>query len=119
MAVVEALVESTATRRKLPWAAEAVPATARSIAAYWARPRTFVAMIREITSPTLVVQGVADRIVSPTAVEWMCSLRSDWELVQMDDTGHTPQLDAPVRFLEVVTPWLKQHRSAKAAVDAL
>jgi pimeloyl-ACP methyl ester carboxylesterase len=119
MAVVEALVESTATRRKLPWAAKAVPATARSIAVYWARPWNFVAMIRDINSPTLVVQGVADRIVSPTAVEWMCNLRPDWDLVQMDDTGHTPQLDAPVRFLEVVKPWLKQHRNTTAAIDAL
>ena len=70
-------------------------------------------MIREIKAPTLVVQGLADPIVSPTWVEWACSLRSDWELVQLDGTGHTPQIDAPVRLLSVVEPWLdarKNHR---------
>ena len=114
MEVVEALVRSTATRSKLPWASEAVPATARSIAAYWARPSRFVAMIRDITAPTLVVQGIADRIVSPTSVEWMCSLRPDWELTQMEDTGHTPQLDAPVRFLETTLPWLGRRLQSTA-----
>ena len=63
-------------------------------------------MIRKIVAPTLVVQGIEDHIVSPTAVEWICSLRPDWQLVQMTDTGHTPQLDAPLRLLDVVEPWL-------------
>ena len=71
------------------------------------RPRRFVDLIRQITAPTLVVHGVEDRIVSPTSVEWMCSLRPDWELVQMEDTGHTPQLDAPIRLLSIVQPWLE------------
>jgi pimeloyl-ACP methyl ester carboxylesterase len=65
-------------------------------------------MIRAITAPTLVVQGVSDHIVSPTAVERICRLRPDWKLVQMEDTGHTPQMDAPLRFLAEVEPWLKE-----------
>jgi pimeloyl-ACP methyl ester carboxylesterase len=107
MPVVEALVRNTTVRSHLPWAADAVPGTARTIAAMWARPSRFVAMIRDITAPTLVVQGLSDHIVSPTAVEWMCSLRPDWVLIQMEDTGHTPQLDAPVRFMEAISPWLE------------
>lgn len=107
MEVMQSLVDLAHVRSRLPWAMEAVPATARSIARLWARPARFVAMIRAITAPTLVVQGVSDRIISPTAVEWVCSLRPDWELVHLEDTGHTPQLDAPVRFMEVVSPWLE------------
>ncbi len=105
---VEALIANTRTRARLPWAPDAVPGTARTIAAHWARPSRFVAMIRDITAPTLVVQGLEDHIVSPTAVEWLCSLRPDWTLVQMEDTGHVPQLDAPVRFMGVVVPWLEE-----------
>jgi pimeloyl-ACP methyl ester carboxylesterase len=66
----------------------------------------FVEIIRAISAPTLVVHGVADPIVSPTSVEWLCSLRPDWALIQMDDTGHTPHIDAPVRFLSAVESWL-------------
>jgi pimeloyl-ACP methyl ester carboxylesterase len=115
--VVEALVRSTEARSRLPWAPRAVPATARSIASLWRRPSRFVATVRAITAPTLVVHGIGDHIVSPTAVEWMCALRPDWELIQMEDTGHTPQLDAPVRFLEVVTPWLERRLGAERRRD--
>jgi hypothetical protein len=27
----------------------------------------------------------------------------------MEDTGHVPQLDAPVRTLGVLRPWLEEH----------
>jgi pimeloyl-ACP methyl ester carboxylesterase len=108
MPVVEALTSNVVARSRLPWAAAAVPGTARTIAARWARPSRFVAMIRDIIAPTLVVQGIEDHIVSPTAVEWMCTLRPDWVLIQMEDTGHTPQLDAPIRFAGVVQPWLEE-----------
>lgn len=107
--VVDALVEMAEERVGYPWAVSSLNLTAFSIARLYRRPRDFVRTIRRISAPTLVVHGRADRIVSPTAVEWLCSLRSDWQLVQMDDTGHTPQLDAPVRFAIVVESWLAQH----------
>ena len=102
-----ALSELAARRRHLPWAAEAVPSTATQIAKLFTRPWRFVEMIRDIVAPTLVVQGLSDHIVSPTSVEWMCSLRPDWALVQLENTGHTPQLDAPVRLMGVIGPWLE------------
>jgi pimeloyl-ACP methyl ester carboxylesterase len=63
-------------------------------------------MILSIEAPTLVVQGMSDHIVSPTSVEWLCTLRPDWDLVQLDDTGHTPQMDAPRRTFAVLSDWL-------------
>lgn len=113
MEVVQASVELARVRKQLPWATRAVPDTARSIARLFRRPSRFAAMIREITAPTLVVHGLADHVVSPTAVEWMCTLRPDWELVQMEDTGHTPQLDAPVRLMGILMPWLEAHQEAE------
>ncbi len=114
MSVVEALVATVTIRSRLPWSIEAVPATARAIASVWLRPAAFITTIREVRAPTLVVQGIGDRIVSPTSVERICSLRPDWELIQMEDTGHTPQLDAPVRFVETVTPWLTRRLASTA-----
>ena len=107
MELVEAFVDLARIRQELPWAEEAVPRTAQSMAMMFCKPSRFVEMIRKITAPTLVVHGIADHIVSPASVEWMASLRPDWELVQMEDTGHTPQLDAPVRLLDVVVPRLQ------------
>jgi pimeloyl-ACP methyl ester carboxylesterase len=106
--VIEASVDMARIRKELPWSAEATASTASSIAAFYARRSEHVRMIRAITAPTLVVQGVSDHIVSPTAVERICRLRPDWKLVQMEDTGHTPQMDAPLRFLAEVEPWLKE-----------
>ncbi len=107
--LVEAFVEIAERRRCLPWAADAIPKTGRSISKLILNRPRLVAMIREIKAPTLVVHGVSDHIVSPNAVAWLASLRLDWALVQMDDTGHTPQIDAPVRLLSIVEPWLESH----------
>ncbi len=113
--LVESFVELAETRSHYPWAADAVPKTGRSIRHTFLPRRGFVEMIRAIKAPTLVVQGIDDPIVSPTSIEWLCSLRSDWQLVQMEDTGHTPQIDAPVRFRQVVEPWLESHLKRGAA----
>lgn len=104
--VVDNLVEVASHRARLPWTATALNKSAASIARIYRRPRVFVDAIRSITAPTLVIQGVGDRIVSPTAVRWLVSLRKDWTLVHMADTGHTPQLDAPARFCREVETWL-------------
>jgi pimeloyl-ACP methyl ester carboxylesterase len=107
MSLVEEFVKLAGVRVGLPWAEEAIPDTGRSIARMFRKPSSFVTMIRGIKTPTLVVHGLEDRIVSPTAVEWLCSLRPDWQFVQMQDTGHVPQLDAPIRFLDTIAPWLQ------------
>lgn len=115
MELVESFVELAEIRRNYPWAADAIPKTGQSIRRAFMRRSRFVETIRNIKAPTLVVQGLQDPIVSPTSVEWLCSLRSDWHLVQMGDTGHTPQIDAPVRFLRVVEPWIEGHIERGAA----
>lgn len=107
--VVESLIEMSERRESLPWARTAVTDYSRAIAAVWARRRQFIATVQEVKAPTLVVQGTSDRLIAPAVVEAVCELRPDWDLVQMEDTGHTPQLDAPLRFLDVVRPWLEGH----------
>lgn len=110
--VVASLTDTARERYHLPWAGLALNRSASSIAWLYRRPREFVQMIRRIEAPTLVVQGEADPIVSPNAVRWLVSLRTDWDLVEMEDTGHVPQLDAPVRFSQAVEEWLSTSRPA-------
>jgi pimeloyl-ACP methyl ester carboxylesterase len=109
--LIEAARDMAAIRKELPWTRYASARTATSIARHYARRSFYVDMIRSIEAPALVIHGLSDHIVSPTAVEWMCSLRPDWDLVQLDDTGHTPQMDAPLRFLDVIVPWLTEARA--------
>lgn len=109
MDMVESFVELAEKRSHLPWAADAVPKTGQAIRKLFLKRSRFVAMIRAIKAPTLVVQGVADPIVSRSSVEWLCSLRPDWTLVQLEDTGHTPQIDAPIRTWSVIESWLRPH----------
>ena len=116
MSLIEESREMARIRKQLPWAQYATARTATSIARLYSRRPVYVAMILAIQAPTLVVQGVSDHIVSPTAVEWLCALRPDWELVHLDDTGHTPQMDAPHRFVDVVRRWLT--RAEDQAVGA-
>ena len=117
--VIEASIDMARIRKDLPWSAEATARTATSIAAFYANRANYIRMIRSIKAPTLVVQGVSDHIVSPTAVERICSLRPDWKLVQMSDTGHTPQMDAPLRFLAVLEHWLSELGARQSVPDLL
>jgi pimeloyl-ACP methyl ester carboxylesterase len=105
--LVESFVELAEKRAFLPWAADAIPRTGQAIRKVFMNRSKFVTMIRDVKAPTLVVQGIADPIVSRTSVEWLCRLRPDWTLVQMQDTGHTPQIDAPIRTVTVIRSWLE------------
>jgi pimeloyl-ACP methyl ester carboxylesterase len=116
MRLIEESRKQARIRKCLPWAGVATARTATSIAAAYARVPRFIRMIESIECPALVVQGLSDHIVSPTAVEWLCSLRPDWELKQLDETGHTPHMDAPLRFIEAVSDWLAADASVPTAV---
>ena len=118
MDVVESFNQLARVRVHLPWAPQAIPGTGQSIARFLGKKSRFVAMIRRIKAPTLVLHGLEDKIVSPAWVEWMCHLRPDWRLVQMEDTGHVPQLDAPVRTMSIIAPWLEAIRTARAEASA-
>jgi pimeloyl-ACP methyl ester carboxylesterase len=116
MRLIEESRKQARIRKSLPWAGVATARTATSIAAAYAHRSRFIQMIESIECPALVVQGMSDHIVSPTAVEWLCTLRPDWELRQLDDTGHTPHMDASLRFIEAVSDWLASDVSVPAAV---
>ena len=114
--VIEASHDMAHIRKQLPWTGVASARTATSIVMHYARRVRFLRMIQSIEAPALVIQGLSDHIVSPTAVEWLILLRPDWHLVQMEDTGHTPQLDAPLRTLEIVKPWLAREQAEAVPV---
>jgi 3-oxoadipate enol-lactonase len=70
-----------------------------------ARSNTLESLSRIIV-PTLVVQGRHDRGRTPEHGELMCSLMPNAHLKVLENSGHTPQLEEPDAFQEVVAPFI-------------
>jgi pimeloyl-ACP methyl ester carboxylesterase len=102
-------------RRTLPWANDAFLVAARSIVKTVVRHVAFRDLLLNVKSPTLVVHGDRDRLVPIEAARAACALRPDWSLAVLEDIGHTPQLEAPDAFVEVVDRWLGSVRRGAAA----
>lgn len=99
-------IEMTHLRRSQPWAVAAFTQAAQSIARelVW-RPKIW-RTVHRIASPTLVIHGAQDRIVSPRAVTRLMEERPDWDLVMLEDVGHVPQLEAPELVAHHMLDWL-------------
>jgi len=78
----------------------------RSLTAVLVRRQKYYAMVATVRAPALMVHGDRDRLVRLEAARAVAALRPDWRLEVFDGVGHTPQLEAPDRFLSVVEPWL-------------
>lgn len=95
-------IDQTRRRRAVPWAWEAMSASGRDIARMFADRRRFDEMIRSLPTGALVVQGLADRIVSPAGVGRLARLRPDWDVVEWPGVGHVPMIERPEEFAELV-----------------
>lgn len=79
---------------------------ARSLLELHAEPESYYAAIDGVEVPTLFVQGAEDRLVPLDAAEEIAKRRPDWTFEVLEGIGHVPQLEAPDRFVEIVTGWL-------------
>jgi pimeloyl-ACP methyl ester carboxylesterase len=100
--VYDAHVELARTRRAFPWAMESYLEAARSLVRVLVQRRRFVAMMRSVAAPTLLLHGSHDRLVPVAAARLAVQVCPSWELEVFDGFGHTPQLEAPERFVESV-----------------
>jgi pimeloyl-ACP methyl ester carboxylesterase len=103
----ERLTEANRRRRGRDWAIPAFLEADRSIARYVLRPRRFRRMIHRIGTPTLLVHGSADRLVSVDSARWAAAERPDWTYEEMDGVGHVPMLEAADQFAATVNRWLE------------
>lgn len=104
--VVAAGVAIRRERMDMPWADRSFLMASRSLMRTLLQRRRFDDAIRAIAAPTLIVQGEQDRLVPLANVLRVGALRPDWRVEVMPDVGHVPQLEAPERFVAVVTDWL-------------
>ncbi len=103
---VAATIELRKERMAMPWAEQSFLDASRSLMQTLLRYRSFDAKVAAITAPTLIVQGVEDRLVPEANVQRVAEMRPDWRYELWDDVGHVPQLEVPDRFVDVVGGWL-------------
>lgn len=58
-----------------------------------------------LTVPTMVMHGRRDQLVPVSFAREVARRRPDWKYVELADCGHAPQLEAPARFVELVSTW--------------
>lgn len=98
-----ALADRLAAR---PDSDEAFLRTARSLLSMLARPGRYRRLIAQIRTPTLVVHGEDDRLVSVRAARAVARARPDWTVEVLSGVGHVPQLEVPDEVGELVLRWL-------------
>jgi len=80
----------------------------RSAWTYLLNGRRFDRLVKSIDTPTLVIQGTADKLVPRVVANRLPSLRPDWTFATLDGIGHMPQVDDPERFAAAINGWLAE-----------
>ncbi len=115
--VYEAHVELARTRREFPWAMEAYLDAARSLVRVLVQRRRYVAMMRSISAPTMLVHGDHDRLVPVAAARLAAQTCPRWRLEVFEDCGHTPQLEMPEKFVQTVEDFCAHGVADAASAD--
>ena len=111
--VVEAHVQLERERRARQGPGDRAFATAaRSIVLAHLAAGPLHRLINRVRSPTLVIHGAEDRLVTVEAARSAGRQRPDWEVKVLEDAGHIPMLEVPDRFLTAVESWLDAHHLA-------
>ncbi|MGH8902572.1 MAG: alpha/beta fold hydrolase [Egibacteraceae bacterium] len=119
-AAVQALVDLNLDRARMSWADTAYLQGARSLVVLHTRGRwRFLQQIRVIDVPTLLVQGVGDRLASLVAAQQVARMRPDWTFAVLDGVGHLPMLEDPERFLSIIGAWLESRVTTGEAARPL
>jgi len=104
--VVEAHLEIARERAGEADMASAFVQGARSLVGALGRRRRYMGWLHAVSAPTLLIGGALDRLVPRACVEAIARVRPDWDLVMLDDVGHTPMLEDPRAVLGAIDAWL-------------
>lgn len=111
-------IQIATERAAMSWANKAFLEAARSLLRRLARRERFLTALKQISCPTLMIQGDKDRLVPVGAARAVAALRPDWTFRVFDDIGHVPQLEDPAQWLAVVEDWLAGPGRAAVAISA-
>ena len=103
-----AAIEMARARREMEWSIHAFTDAARSIAVELASQRRFRRVLHQVAQPTLLIHGTEDKVVPPRSAWWAANERPDWAFEMIEDMGHTPHIERPEMFIDLVEDWLRQ-----------
>jgi pimeloyl-ACP methyl ester carboxylesterase len=109
-AAAVALVERRATVAGLD---AAFLVAARSVLTVISRRRQYLATMRAISSPVLMLHGESDRLVSIKSARAVAARLPHWEFAAFPRVGHVPQLEAPDRTAARILDWLTRVREER------
>jgi pimeloyl-ACP methyl ester carboxylesterase len=110
----EAAAEARA-REAMPWADVAVLRSMRGLAAtQYLRPRAGWAQMAQISAPTLVLWGDADRLVAPDLAPYVAGAIADSRLLVLEHVGHTAMMELPQAAARAVLALVEDVASVRA-----
>jgi pimeloyl-ACP methyl ester carboxylesterase len=112
--MLAAAEELVLARGSVPGVEAAFMAAARSLMRVLVRPDRYSAMMRNIDVPVLLMNGEADRLVPVAAARRTAEANPSWEAMFLPGVGHTPQLEVPDTFVDLVAGWLARTPSLTA-----
>lgn len=100
----EVAIENTEFGMRTAWRQRAL-ATASSNMIYATLRAPLRDAVARIQSPTLLLWGERDRLVSRAMIDRATRRRPDWTRVDLPRVGHAPMLEVPDRYLATVGDW--------------
>lgn len=114
-ALIEEAIALARTRHERPWMDRSFSEATRSIGkTVLFSGEKFLSAMQRMTAPTLLVHGDKDRLIDVRAAEAAARRCTNVKLEILHDVGHTPQIEVPDAFLEIVSPWLAAVTSKRA-----
>ena len=99
-------LENLVSGRDVHWRLRGLVHAGESVVSSLLGARTLVRAVDEVTAPTLVVWGDADRLVGRAVIDHLGERRPDWDLVALPAVGHVPMAEAPDDYLAAVAAFL-------------
>jgi pimeloyl-ACP methyl ester carboxylesterase len=114
--VLEQHMEVARARRGYPDIDEQFVAAARSLLGVLIRRGTFMATLKAIQGPVLLLHGEQDRLVPIGAARAVAAANPSWTFVVASNVGHVPQLEASVWTASQILDWLATDAHDAAAL---
>lgn len=104
--VLEQHLEMARARRGYPDIDEQFLGAARSLMSMLARRSSYMATMKAIRVPVLLLHGDKDRLVTIGASRAVAAANPSWRFEVARDVGHVPQLEVPEWTAERILDWL-------------
>lgn len=99
--IEEAIAEGDA-RMRVPWVGDALWLTTKAMVRVWFAGPNLWSLAAKVSTPTLVVWGGRDKLVSPRLARRTTASLPNGRLLALPEVGHVPQIERPVPVARAV-----------------